>query len=388
MRSYRLQQSSGADQDYYDEDDKPRQAYSHKGQQYGVKNNVKDDYGSYTRTDHARGRHRSYSQRDQRDSFSSRTGGRGSRVGKSDDVSPSENDDNNDDEDDDSDADADDTNLVLIGTPIDWDEVRKYGEAAVQAKDSTRGSTSSSSSSSKALVLAQSKNALLKPEDQMVFDEQGRRRFHGAFTGGFSAGYYNTVGSKEGWTPSTFVSSRDRARAAAAATVTDSGASVGGGGGGVEDDEEGHGMAPPQRQQRPEDYMDAEDMEEFGEMAAKTFSAPLGTTSSSTSLSVPSTAKPSLYNDSVFSEPDPHAKAAYAIISRWGDRSRPRRHQLSSTPISSSSSSAGIITFPSTVDAGLHGALEADSSHVWLRDLRHVSDHKGLGYVALGITLP
>lgn len=41
-----------------------------------------------------------------------------------------------------------------------------------------------------------------------VYDDQGRRRFHGAFTGGFSAGYYNTVGSKEGWTPSTFRSSR------------------------------------------------------------------------------------------------------------------------------------------------------------------------------------
>jgi G patch domain-containing protein 1 len=31
-----------------------------------------------------------------------------------------------------------------------------------------------------------------------VRDEEGRRRFHGAFTGGFSAGFYNTVGSKEG----------------------------------------------------------------------------------------------------------------------------------------------------------------------------------------------
>jgi G patch domain-containing protein 1 len=31
---------------------------------------------------------------------------------------------------------------------------------------------------------------------QVVTDEQGRRRLHGAFTGGFSAGYYNTVGSK------------------------------------------------------------------------------------------------------------------------------------------------------------------------------------------------
>ncbi|KIY64089.1 hypothetical protein CYLTODRAFT_381352 [Cylindrobasidium torrendii FP15055 ss-10] len=68
---------------------------------------------------------------------------------------------------------------------------------------------------------------------QDVRDEQGRRRLHGAFTGGFSAGYYNTVGSKEGWTPSTFVSSRnDRAKAQAA---------------------------------RPEDYMDAEDMQDIRE---------------------------------------------------------------------------------------------------------------------------
>jgi Protein of unknown function (DUF1604) len=29
-------------------------------------------------------------------------------------------------------------------------------------------------------------------------DEKGHRRLHGAFTGGFSAGYFNTVGSKEG----------------------------------------------------------------------------------------------------------------------------------------------------------------------------------------------
>lgn len=34
--------------------------------------------------------------------------------------------------------------------------------------------------------------------EQVVKDEKGRRRFHGAFTGGFSAGYFNTVGSKEG----------------------------------------------------------------------------------------------------------------------------------------------------------------------------------------------
>ncbi|CAI5782600.1 patch domain-containing 1 [Podarcis lilfordi] len=46
-------------------------------------------------------------------------------------------------------------------------------------------------------------------QEQTVKDEKGRyKRFHGAFSGGFSAGYFNTVGSKEGWAPSTFVSSR------------------------------------------------------------------------------------------------------------------------------------------------------------------------------------
>ena len=39
-------------------------------------------------------------------------------------------------------------------------------------------------------------------------DSEGRQRFHGAFTGGWSAGYYNTAGSAEGWAPSTFKSSR------------------------------------------------------------------------------------------------------------------------------------------------------------------------------------
>lgn len=44
--------------------------------------------------------------------------------------------------------------------------------------------------------------------DQTVRDERGRRRFHGAFTGGFSAGFWNTVGSAEGFTPKIFKSSR------------------------------------------------------------------------------------------------------------------------------------------------------------------------------------
>ncbi|KAJ5166849.1 uncharacterized protein N7482_005630 [Penicillium canariense] len=70
---------------------------------------------------------------------------------------------------------------------------------------------------------------------QEVTDERGRKRLHGAFTGGFSAGYFNTVGSKEGWTPASFVSSRqNRARDAKQAS----------------------------QQQRPEDFMDEEDLRE------------------------------------------------------------------------------------------------------------------------------
>ncbi|XP_030060288.1 G patch domain-containing protein 1 isoform X2 [Microcaecilia unicolor] len=70
-------------------------------------------------------------------------------------------------------------------------------------------------------------------QEQSVKDEKGRyKRFHGAFTGGFSAGYFNTVGSKEGWTPSTFVSSRQ-------------------------------GRADRQVL-RPEDFMDEEDLGEHG----------------------------------------------------------------------------------------------------------------------------
>ncbi|XP_054627023.1 G patch domain-containing protein 1 isoform X2 [Dunckerocampus dactyliophorus] len=69
--------------------------------------------------------------------------------------------------------------------------------------------------------------------EQTVKDEKGRyQRFHGAFTGGFSAGYFNTVGSKEGWTPSTFVSSRQQKAEKHHAT--------------------------------PEDFMDEEDMGEHG----------------------------------------------------------------------------------------------------------------------------
>ncbi|XP_034038819.1 G patch domain-containing protein 1 [Thalassophryne amazonica] len=69
--------------------------------------------------------------------------------------------------------------------------------------------------------------------EQTVKDEKGRyQRFHGAFTGGFSAGYFNTVGSKEGWAPSGFVSSRQQKAEKLSA--------------------------------RPEDFMDEEDFSEHG----------------------------------------------------------------------------------------------------------------------------
>ena len=71
---------------------------------------------------------------------------------------------------------------------------------------------------------------------QEVTDEQGRKRLHGAFTGGFSAGYFNTVGSKEGWTPSNFVSSRSN-----------------------------RNRDTPRSQRRPEDFMDEEDLAEAEE---------------------------------------------------------------------------------------------------------------------------
>lgn len=63
-------------------------------------------------------------------------------------------------------------------------------------------------------------------------------RFHGAFTGGFSSGYFNTVSTKEGWTPSQFFSTRNQR----SSNVS----------------------------QQPEDYMDDEDFSEQG-IAPKKF---------------------------------------------------------------------------------------------------------------------
>ncbi|KAI5073409.1 hypothetical protein GOP47_0011422 [Adiantum capillus-veneris] len=82
----------------------------------------------------------------------------------------------------------DEDDYVAFGTPLEREEDITSNKRKRQALDQGRLRAGSSS--------------------QEVYDENGRRRFHGAFTGGFSAGYYNTVGSKEGWVPQSFTSSR------------------------------------------------------------------------------------------------------------------------------------------------------------------------------------
>lgn len=84
--------------------------------------------------------------------------------------------------------DEDDGDFVFYGTPIEREE---------------------DTSARKRKAIADAGQLRSLPTwKQEVRDEEGRRRFHGAFTGGYSAGYYNTVGSKEGWAPQTFTSSR------------------------------------------------------------------------------------------------------------------------------------------------------------------------------------
>ncbi|KPJ00790.1 G patch domain-containing protein 1-like [Papilio xuthus] len=102
------------------------------------------------------------------------------------------------------DSDADEENVIRYGTPLE-----PYEEDEVP-----------------------SKRKFQQPADQYAVDAHGRRRFHGAFTGGFSAGYGNTVGTPEGWAPASFKSSRSDK-----ATISS---------------------------QRPEDFMDDEDRDEFG----------------------------------------------------------------------------------------------------------------------------
>ncbi|CAE7235798.1 GPATCH1 [Symbiodinium pilosum] len=61
----------------------------------------------------------------------------------------------------------------------------------------------------------------VKRPDGTVAKARGERTFYGAFEGGFSAGYWGTVGSKEGWEPASFSSSRSKRHAEAALQVED-----------------------------------------------------------------------------------------------------------------------------------------------------------------------
>lgn len=84
--------------------------------------------------------------------------------------------------------------------------------------------------------------------DQIVVDSNGRRRFHGAFTGGFSAGYWNTVGSRDGWTPSEFKSSRAEKAARRVQTASDF----------MDEEDVGEFGIAPQRIQTTEDFGSSE----------------------------------------------------------------------------------------------------------------------------------
>jgi hypothetical protein len=45
--------------------------------------------------------------------------------------------------------------------------------------------------------------------NRIARDEKGSKKLHGAFTGGFVAGYKNTVGSEHGWNPTSGFTSKD-----------------------------------------------------------------------------------------------------------------------------------------------------------------------------------
>jgi len=97
-------------------------------------------------------------------------------------------------------------------------------------------------------------------------------RFHGAFTGGFSAGYFNTVGTKEGWQPS---------------------------------DE-----TPSQQQQRPEDFMDEQDHNEWG-----------GPQAVRQEYQVSSSAKPQAPTEELFLLPPDHVGRRLLRLLGWRDGS-------------------------------------------------------------------
>ncbi|GIL51209.1 hypothetical protein Vafri_7283 [Volvox africanus] len=99
-------------------------------------------------------------------------------------------------------ADAEDEDYHFYGTPLEDEEEGKASAYRRPVKDPAQLRT-------------------LPIWKQEATDEQGRKRFHGAFTGGYSAGYYNTVGSAEGFQPATFRSSRSARQAIGQQSVED-----------------------------------------------------------------------------------------------------------------------------------------------------------------------
>jgi hypothetical protein len=73
------------------------------------------------------------------------------------------------------DSDADE--YVYYGTPLQQEQSCSYHAA-------------------RSAPLDFAKAVALPVHQQEVRDAQGRQRLHGAFTGGFSAGYFNSVGSE------------------------------------------------------------------------------------------------------------------------------------------------------------------------------------------------
>ena len=111
-------------------------------------------------------------------------------------------------------SDSDDSDYCIHGTPIEDDGSLTRKERAQKAES------------------LQDKHKYGHADANAVLDAQGKLmpkgHFHGAFTGGFSAGYFNSVGSEEGWAPQQWKSSR--------------------------------GERSEKQQQRAEDFMDAEDL--------------------------------------------------------------------------------------------------------------------------------
>ena len=92
----------------------------------------------------------------------------------------------------------------------DADDYEDAGDQHIQLIGRALPGADSSSSSQSAFAPRTRPDKFAELRAGVVTDARGQQRFHGAFTGGFSAGYFNSVGSIAGFAPQTFVSSRAR----------------------------------------------------------------------------------------------------------------------------------------------------------------------------------